>query len=234
VTKGAILAAWLIGWSLCDGAACAKRVTAPAAAVPAAPDPAPAVASCAEVGATVKRLMLAPIRDLPDNPEGTHATAERRATNVRDWTEKHCIADSWSTAARTCIAGAKEENELERCDSDLTKEQQEKLGADMKASLKTSVAPAAAVSVPSGPIVGETGVPACDAYVRAVERFVTCDKVPQEARDAQLQAYQAMKGAWATLREPGVPPEALMAAADGCRTFVEALTEAAKAAGCSL
>jgi hypothetical protein len=91
---------------------------------------------------------------------------------------------------------------------------------------------------PAAPAAGgaaaSTGVPECDEYVAAIEKFTTCDKVPQAARDAQKQSLDAMKQGWASLSDPAVPAEAKKAAADGCKTAVDALKQAATASGCTL
>jgi hypothetical protein len=77
-----------------------------------------------------------------------------------------------------------------------------------------------------------TGVPECDEYIAAVEKLMTCDKIPQAARDAQKQGLDAMKQGWSTLADPNTPPEAKKAAADGCKTAVDAVKQSASAAGC--
>ena len=63
-------------------------------------------------------------------------------------------------------------------------------------------------------------------------KFSTCDKLPPEARDAQLQSLVAAESGWASLRDPSVPAEAKKAAADACRQSTDALEQAWVAAGC--
>jgi hypothetical protein len=94
--------------------------------------------------------------------------------------------------------------------------------------------PAAPPAAPAGGAAASTGVPECDEYVAAIEKFTTCDKVPQAARDAQKQSLDAMKQGWASLSDPATPAEAKKAAADGCKTAVDALKQAATASGCAL
>jgi len=84
------------------------------------------------------------------------------------------------------------------------------------------------------PVDGKTGVPECDAYLQAFDRYMQCDKVPQQARDASEDSIAQMRQAWAMLRDPKVPPEAKKAAADACKEAHEALKQSASAMGCPL
>jgi hypothetical protein len=81
---------------------------------------------------------------------------------------------------------------------------------------------------------GPTGVPACDEYLNAFDRYMSCDKIPQQAKDASRQGIAEMKRGWAMLRDPNVPAEARKAASDACREAVDALRQSAAAMGCPL
>ena len=72
---------------------------------------------------------------------------------------------------------------------------------------------------------GGTGVPECDAYLRAVDRYLQCDKIPQEARDAMKDSIEQQREAF---RAAG------SAAADGCREASDAIKQTADAVGCPL
>ncbi len=67
----------------------------------------------------------------------------------------------------------------------------------------------------------------CRDYKAAIEAMIKCDKVPQAARDAMKQAFDDMAKAWGN-----VPPEALEAAAQGCKAGADAIAQSLKAMGC--
>src|SRR5215470_16251161 len=70
------------------------------------------------------------------------------------------------------------------------------------ASQPTASASAAATTTPATTGANSTGVPECDSYLKAAEKYLACNKVPQAARDAQAQATQAMKNgmsSWASM-----------------------------------
>lgn len=80
---------------------------------------------------------------------------------------------------------------------------------------------------------GSTGIEECDAYLAAVEKYVSCDKVPEQARAATKQAIEQSKQAWGAMNDK-TPPEAKKAAADGCKQGLDALKKGAEAAGCEI
>jgi hypothetical protein len=79
---------------------------------------------------------------------------------------------------------------------------------------------------------GSTGIPECDAYVAAAEKLAKCDKVPAEAKDAQMKGLEAAKQGWAALTAPNAPPEAKKSAADGCKASEDAVKTALSTNGC--
>ena len=90
-----------------------------------------------------------------------------------------------------------------------------------------------AAAAPAAPAAaGGTGIAECDGYLATAEKFATCDKLPKEAKDAQMQALDAAKSGWASLKDPNVPAEAKKAAADACKQSDDALKQAWTAAGC--
>jgi hypothetical protein len=80
----------------------------------------------------------------------------------------------------------------------------------------------------------DTGVPECDDYLKSFDKYMSCDKIPQQAKDASKQGIEQMKQGWAMLKDPNVPPEAKKAAGDACKQAVDALKQSASAMGCSL
>ncbi len=85
-----------------------------------------------------------------------------------------------------------------------------------------------------GTASADTGVPECDDYLKAFDKYMSCDKIPAQAKDASKQGIEQMKQGWAMLKDPNVPAEAKKAAADACKQAVDALKQSASAMGCSL
>lgn len=79
---------------------------------------------------------------------------------------------------------------------------------------------------------GTTGLPECDDFVRAMDAYLACDKVPQAARDGAREGLEALRAGWAEISQ--LPPEAKRATADGCLQAVEALRQSAAAMGCPM
>jgi len=77
-----------------------------------------------------------------------------------------------------------------------------------------------------------TGLSECDDYITLIDRYMRCDKVPQQARDAARQGIEAAKTGWGQLGQ--MPLEARKAAADACHQANDALRQGAAAMGCPL
>lgn len=76
----------------------------------------------------------------------------------------------------------------------------------------------------------KTGVPECDEYVVLVQWYMTCDKIPQAARDGMDQGLDAMRQAWSDAANMSDSMREAMG--EGCRSAVDALGQAAMAMGC--
>jgi hypothetical protein len=85
-------------------------------------------------------------------------------------------------------------------------------------------------------VAATTGVPECDAYLAAVDKYMACEKVPQAARDAQKQATDQMRSGWASWSS--LPEDsrkmAQANAATACATGLSSLKVAASASGCPI
>src|SRR5262249_22044303 len=79
-----------------------------------------------------------------------------------------------------------------------------------------------------------TSVPECDGYLAAFDEYMSCDKIPQQAKDASCQGVAEMRQGWATLKDPSIPAEARKSAGDACRQATDALAQSAEAMGCPL
>jgi hypothetical protein len=67
----------------------------------------------------------------------------------------------------------------------------------------------------------------CNDYKAMIEKLASCDKMPQQSRDALKQGYDAMATGWANVGS--MPAEAKKAMADGCKQGTDALKQAAGA-----
>lgn len=69
----------------------------------------------------------------------------------------------------------------------------------------------------------------CDLYVARLRELSRCEKLPQDARDAILQAADSMTQTWRD-----VPPESLGQMQEGCMQANTAIDQGAEAMGCPL
>jgi hypothetical protein len=83
-----------------------------------------------------------------------------------------------------------------------------------------------------GAVASLTGLPECDAYIRAIDRYLQCDKIPQQARDGARQGIEAMEAGWRDMS--GVPDDVKQQTNDACKQAVDAIQQGASAMGCAL
>jgi hypothetical protein len=153
-----------------------------------------------------------------------------------------CKEDKWSPEVLKCAFDAKDKKAMDECGDKLGKPEQEKMMKRMEPFMKEMMedmgmgagkppepAPGAAPAAAGEP----SGVAECDAYAATFEKYMACDKVPQQAKDASKQGLDAMKQGWATLKDPNVPAESKKAAADACKAGEDALKQSATALGCT-
>ena len=81
-----------------------------------------------------------------------------------------------------------------------------------------SAAPAAGVPAAAGDLPAE-----CNDYKAAIDKLATCDKMPQQSRDALKQAYDQASTGWANL-----PADAKANLATACKAGADAVTSRAK------
>ncbi len=79
---------------------------------------------------------------------------------------------------------------------------------------------------------GPTGMPACDAYMEAIDAYQTCEKVPQAARDAAREGAQAMRDAWADVGD--LPDDVRTRYDEACASAVVPLRKGASSLGCTI
>jgi len=150
---------------------------------------------------------------------------------------KSCKDDKWSSDALKCMDDAKTMDEMEKCESKLSADQKKNMDKAMNeamgmggapshdmgaekpvegagsAAMAGSAAPAAAGDLPSE----------CNDYKNAIDKLSSCDKMPQQARDALKNAYDQASAGWANL-----PAEAKANLATACKAGADAVTQSAK------
>lgn len=83
---------------------------------------------------------------------------------------------------------------------------------------------------PAPPAEPGKGLPECEAYAKAAERFIKCNKVPKQSRDAVQTAVDTMRKNWG---DPSTMSEDMRkSAAETCTTLEKSMKDAAKAIGC--
>ncbi len=189
---------------------------------------------CAALGAKMKKDGMAEAKDAPAEQK---KMMEEMVGKMSDVLVKACKDDKWSKEAIAC--GIKAKDPEKECDSLITKEQ--------KASMEKAFAAAMGMGGDEGgggdeagggeagggaAAGGSSGMPECDEYVSAMEKYLACDKIPQASRDAAKQGIDAMKSGWANVGS--MPDDVKKQMADGCKAAVDGLKQGATALGCTL
>ena len=84
----------------------------------------------------------------------------------------------------------------------------------------------------SGAAAESTGIAACDDYMKAFEKYMACDAIPQQTKDMTKQGLDAMKSSWATMKD--APEASKKAAGDSCQAALDGLRQGAKAMNCDI
>ena len=129
-----------------------------------------------------------------------------------------CVAMSLTLG----VAGCKKKKEEAKTETAPKTEEKagDMKGGDMKAGETKpddKAAPAAGGDLPTE----------CNEYKGMIEKLASCEKMPQQSRDALKQGYDAMSQGWANIGS--MPAEAKKAMADGCKQGTDALKQAAGA-----
>jgi hypothetical protein len=80
------------------------------------------------------------------------------------------------------------------------------------------------------PTTGTTGMPACDAYLEKSEKLATCDKIPQDSRDAIRQGLDAAREAWKDAASMGADFTASMD--ESCKQMLDGIEQSMSMLGC--
>jgi hypothetical protein len=185
-----------------------------------------------------KKVVEEQKKEMGDVPPEMKKMAEEMLAKGAALVVSSCKEDKWSKEAIDC--GLKAKDPEKECDKLLTDEQRKKMEERMEKAMGDMMGgmpkeeekkeePPAGGEAAAG---GGTGLAECDAYVAAMEKYLACDKVPQEARDGAKQGLEAMKSGWGDAA--GMPEDAKKAANDACKQAVDALKQGASAMGCEI
>ncbi len=83
---------------------------------------------------------------------------------------------------------------------------------------------------PPEPATPGQGLPECEAYAKAAERFIKCSKVPKQSRDAIQNAVDTMRKNWGD--PANMSPDLKKQAAETCVTLEKSMKDGAAAMGC--
>ena len=83
---------------------------------------------------------------------------------------------------------------------------------------------------PQPPTEPGKGLPECEAYAKAAERFIKCSKVPKQSQDAVKTAVDTMRKNWGDPSKMG--DDMKKSAAETCTTLEKSMKDAAAAMGC--
>jgi hypothetical protein len=193
-----------------------------------------------------------------DMPAEAKKQMEEMTTKMVGLVVTSCKEDKWSKEAIDC--GLKSKDPESECNDKLSDDQKKKMqermmkamgdmdmpamptegdkptepaaGGEGAAAGGEGAAAAGTAAAGGAAAAGGSGLPECDEYVAAMDKYMSCDKVPQSARDAAKQGLDAMKSGWANMGQ--MPDDAKKAAGDACKQAIDALKQGASAMGCTL
>jgi hypothetical protein len=179
---------------------------------------------------------------LAENEPGMSAREKARAAEVAKQVSPAfkaaivdaCRADHWPTEIVRCMASASTEAAMDDCESRLpapSRARVEDAMKDIVAHIQPPDEPAQDDDDQLG--AGESGVPACDDYARAMQAYLDCDRVPDAVKKSARDALDTMRATWPVLKDPKTPAASRQTAADACTRERTELETSAQAMGCS-
>ena len=140
---------------------------------------------------------------------------DEHARDVRGVFQVRCEQDRWPADVRACVVGTASLKDPKHSKAKLVISERARLDADLSAA----AARARDRQVPES----------CRTYAGILERLMSCDRMPQAARDAMHQGYETLRQSWTSL-----DGNARAAADEGCRAAADAVKQTATAMGCDL
>jgi len=135
---------------------------------------------------------------------------DEHAKKIREIFAVRCEQDAWSGDARACVMSTTSLKDPKGCKAKLAVPQREALERDLAAADKAA---------------RDAKLTSCELYKQRIELLMSCDKLPQQSRDALKQGLDAMMQGWTQMEN--MPEEARKAMQDGCKQGVDALEAAA-------
>ena len=208
------------------------------------------------IKSTIDRMMAqdkSKEKDMPaDMKKKMDEMASKMASTMETAMTKACVDDKWSADALKCMNDAKTEDDMDKCESKLTPEQQANAKKAMAAAMgmgdmdeapkpvegsaaapaegsaaapaEGSAAPAEGGSAAMAAPAGGGDLPAdCARYKDDIGKLATCDKLPQQSRDALKKGFDTMSASWANL-----PAASKDAANTACKTAADSVEKTGK------
>lgn len=214
-------------------AGCGGSPKAPKTVAPPPPPPAP---DCqATLGGVVDRMLNQELaRMTPDQRQQSEGAIREMVSHMQAAMIASCTQDQWSADVRTCMNGAKTDAEMDRCADKLTPEQKDHVekavaqaageDEDKEGAAPPPPPPDATGGAPATPPATASALPKeCQDYQAAIERLASCDKLPQESRDALKQSYETASKSWAAL-----PADQMGQLAAACKAGTDAIVQSGK------
>ena len=147
-----------------------------------------------------------------------------------------CDDDHWPASSIACFAAAKSDGDQVACTAALPPGFADSLRAHVDRAMAdlSDVVLLRGKPRPWQDIPADTGVPACDSYLRAFNGYMRCDKIPDDARQAAAAGAQQMGANFARLKDASVTDDVRTQAGEACAAGLEQLKEGAAAMGCTL
>ena len=181
-------------------------------------------ASCDDLRPMVDRIYVSMMTELgptmkPHERERAAKIGVQVAPAMKTAIVEACHADRWPDAVIRCAAGASNGSALDTCEAklpEMSRAHVESAMAEVVSNIQPPDEPAQDSDEETG--VGESGLPECDAYARAMQAYLDCDEVAEPVKDSARGALDAMRPAWKVLRDPATPASAKQAAAAACES----------------
>lgn len=161
--------------------------------------PPPPPPTCAEAAEHVRALL---------GREDAGAREIQRVFQVR------CQDDRWPGDVRSCVVSTQSFKDPKHCKARLTIAQRSHLDADLQEA-------AAAVRARQLP-------PPCVQYREIVAKVASCNRIPQDMRDAMKQGLEALEKNWTDLDNP----QRYRSISDSCKAIADEVRQTVTALGC--
>ena len=194
--------------------------------------------SCDDLRPMVDRMYASMLAELgpgmkPHERERAAQIGVQVAPAMKTAIVEACHADRWPSQVITCAAGATSGAALDACEAQLPEAARahvESAMAEVVSSIPPPDEPAEDSDEETG--VGESGLPECDAYARAMEQYLDCDEIAEPVKDSARGALAELRKTWPMLKDPATGAQARQAAAAACTSARAELDKSAQAMGC--